>query len=53
VQTSYHLYYGWWIAASIGFSFVAFAVYFAKWRRAFPIVVARAIADLVDYFRLR
>jgi len=53
LQTSYHLYYGWWIGISIGLSFVAFAAYFAKSRRALPIVVAHAIADIVGFVRLQ
>jgi membrane protease YdiL (CAAX protease family) len=53
VQGSYHLYYGWARAISISFLFLTFALYFARWRRAFPIVVAHAFFDISAIFYLR
>ena len=52
LQTSYHIYYGWAGAATLGVAFISFVGYFAIWRRALPVVVAHAIFDLVGYFRL-
>ena len=49
-QSAYHLYYGWWGALSVGFMFLAFAVYFAKYRRALPVVVAHGIQDVLAFF---
>jgi len=53
LQTSYHLYYGWAGALAVGIQFIAFAGYFAIWRRALPLVVAHGLFDLVGFFRLR
>ncbi len=53
LQTSYHLYYGWATAFALGIQFVAFAGYFAIWRRAFPVVVAHGLFDLTGFIRLR
>jgi len=39
VQTSYHLYYGWFGAACLAFPFLVFALYFARYRRALPLTV--------------
>ncbi|HEV2135310.1 MAG TPA: type II CAAX endopeptidase family protein [Terracidiphilus sp.] len=47
VQTSYHLYYGWVTALSLGFQFAIFAIYYARSRRATPIVVAHGIFDIL------
>lgn len=47
VQTSYHLYYGWVTALSLGFQFAVFAIYYARSRRATPIVVAHGIFDML------
>lgn len=52
LQTSYHIYYGWAGMLSVGFIFVVFTGFFMIWRRAFPIVVAHAIDDLLAYVRL-
>jgi membrane protease YdiL (CAAX protease family) len=48
-QTIYHLYYGWVVALAIGCSFLVFSAYYAKTRRALPIVVAHACMDLLSY----
>ena len=53
VQTSYHLYYGWWVALSIGFMFLAFSLYYARWRRALPVIAAHEFFDLLMLLRLR
>ena len=52
VQFSYHLYYGWAGAMSLSFSFLVSAVYFAYWRRAFPIVIAHGFFDAYGMLRL-
>jgi membrane protease YdiL (CAAX protease family) len=53
VQTAYHLYYGWVGALSVGFTFLVFSVYYARTRRATPLVVAHGVADLVATLALR
>ena len=52
VQASYHLYYGWWVALSMGFLFLIFAVYYARWHRALPIIVAHGLFDLYGFIHL-
>jgi uncharacterized protein len=52
VQTSYHLYYGWQGALSLGFLFLAFAVYYSRNRRAMPIMLAHGVFDLLAFIRL-
>jgi len=52
VQTSYHLYYGWSGALSLAFLFLAFALYFARSRRALPVVVAHGVFDIYGLVRL-
>ena len=52
VQASYHLYYGWMGALSIAFMFLVFAIYYARSRRALPIIVAHAVIDLYGLIRL-
>jgi membrane protease YdiL (CAAX protease family) len=52
VQSSYHLYYGWVGAISIAFSFLPLAIYFARWKRALPIVVAHGILDIYGLIRI-
>lgn len=49
-QTSYHLYYGWWTALSMGLSFLVLSIYYAGWHRALPLIVAHEILDLVALF---
>jgi len=46
LQTSYHIYYGWWIALSLALQFLVFAISYALSRRAFPIIVAHGLFDL-------
>lgn len=52
VQASYHLYYGWWGAVLVGFTFLAFALYYARWGRALPVIVAHEFFDLLSLLRL-
>jgi len=52
VQTSYHLYYGWVTALSLAFQFAIFAIYYAKSRKATPIIVAHGLFDLLALARL-
>jgi membrane protease YdiL (CAAX protease family) len=52
VQTSYHLYYGWFGAACLAFPFLVFALYFARYRRALPVIVAHEVWDLIGLIRL-
>jgi membrane protease YdiL (CAAX protease family) len=49
VQTSYHLYYGWVGALSLSFGFLVFSIYYAKTRRATPIIFAHALIDLYAF----
>ena len=53
VQTSYHLYYGWLGAISLSFLFLAFALYFARTRKALPLIVAHGAFDFCSFFWLR
>lgn len=52
LQVSYHLYYGWWGALSVGFSFLIFALYYARWRRALPVILAHELFNLYGLLRL-
>jgi membrane protease YdiL (CAAX protease family) len=52
VQFSYHLYYGWVGALSLSFQFLIFSIYYARTRRATPIVVAHGIFDVLGLVRL-
>jgi membrane protease YdiL (CAAX protease family) len=52
VQFSYHLYYGWAGAISLGFLFLALSLYYARTRRALPVIVAHAFFDISALFRL-
>ena len=51
-QTTYHLYYGWQGALSLGFMFLFFSVYYAITRKATPLIVAHGAFDLISLFRL-
>jgi hypothetical protein len=53
VQTSYHLYYGLWTALALGVQFLVFSLYFARWRRALPLVLAHGYFDLRGFIHLR
>lgn len=52
LQTSYHIYYGWLGALSVGVLFLVFTIYFAIWRKALPLVIAHGIDDLIGFIRL-
>lgn len=52
IQTSYHLYYGLIGALSVSISFLIFSVYYAKTRKATPIIFAHALIDLYAFSRL-
>jgi membrane protease YdiL (CAAX protease family) len=52
IQTSYHLHYGWEEAISLSFVFLVFSIYYAKTRRATPIILAHGIWDLFELVRL-
>jgi membrane protease YdiL (CAAX protease family) len=52
LQFSYHLYYGWAGAISMAFQFLAFALYYARTRRALPIIVAHGLFDIYGLLRL-
>jgi membrane protease YdiL (CAAX protease family) len=52
VQFSYHLYYGWAGAISLSFAFLIFAIYFARSRRALPIIVAHGLFDIYGFIHL-
>jgi len=51
-QAGYHIYYGWPVAVSLGFQFLVFALYYAKTRRAAPIILAHGIFDFWALIRL-
>jgi membrane protease YdiL (CAAX protease family) len=46
LQASYHLYYGWDGALYLSFQFLFFSIYYAKTRKAMPVIVAHGIFDL-------
>ncbi len=52
IQFSYHLYYGWAGAITLSFTFLIFAIYYARSRRALPIVTAHAFFDISAMIRL-
>jgi len=52
VQFSYHLYYGWEAAIALSFQFLVFSIYYARTRRATPIIVAHGIFDIYGLIRL-
>lgn len=52
VQSAYHLYYGWAGALSLACQFLVFSLYFARWRRALPLVVAHGFFDVYGIVRL-
>ena len=52
VQTSYHLYYGWVGALSLSFQFLVFSIYYARTRKATPIIFAHGFFDLWALARL-
>jgi membrane protease YdiL (CAAX protease family) len=52
LQASYHLYYGWYGALSIAFLFLVFAIYYARSKRAGPIIFAHAAFDFYALIRM-
>jgi len=52
VQTSYHIYYGWTLALALGIQFLVFSIYYARTRRATPLVLAHGIFDLIAVVQL-
>lgn len=52
LQTSYHLYYGWYGALQLFFVFLTYAVYFAIWKRALGVIVAHELMNLPYMLRL-
>jgi membrane protease YdiL (CAAX protease family) len=52
LQGSYHLYYGWWGALTVSLMFLVYALYFARWRRAWPVIIAHEIFDIFALTRL-
>jgi hypothetical protein len=52
LQFTYHLYYGWWGALTVTGMFLVFTLYFARWRRALPILVAHELYDMFAIFHL-
>lgn len=52
IQGSYHLYYGWEGAIALSFQFLVFAIYYARTRRATPIIFAHAVFDIYGLVRL-
>jgi hypothetical protein len=52
VQFSYHLYYGWGGAISLAFFFLPLALYYARSRRALPVIVAHGLLDVYALIRL-
>ena len=53
VQLSYHLYYGWAGVAALFFQFLIFSLYYARWKRALPVIIAHGFFDMsAALFRL-
>jgi membrane protease YdiL (CAAX protease family) len=52
VQFSYHLYYGWAGATSLAFVFLTLALYYARTRRALPVIIAHGFFDIYPLIRL-
>jgi membrane protease YdiL (CAAX protease family) len=52
LQFSYHLYYGWYGAASVSCAFLLLSLYYARTRQALPIVVAHGLIDVFGLIRL-
>jgi membrane protease YdiL (CAAX protease family) len=52
VQFSYHLYYGWEGAIGLSFVFLVYAIYYARTRKATPIIVAHGIFDILALVKL-
>jgi membrane protease YdiL (CAAX protease family) len=52
IQASYHIYYGWQGAIMLAFQFLVFAAYYARTRRATPVILAHGIFDILGLARL-
>jgi len=52
VQFSYHLYCGWAGAISLSFLFLVLALYYARSRRALPVIVAHGFLDVFTLIRI-
>lgn len=52
VQTAYHLYYGWTVALALGCLFLVFSIFYARTRKATPLVVAHGLFDWIGVLRL-
>jgi membrane protease YdiL (CAAX protease family) len=52
MQSAYHLYYGWTGAMALSFLFLVFALYYARTRRALPIVLAHEFIDVIALARI-
>lgn len=52
VQFSYHLYYGWQGAVALAFLFLIFSLYYARSRKALPVIVAHGFFDVYTLIRL-
>lgn len=46
IQASYHIYYGMIVALALCFQFLVFSLFYARWRRATPLIVAHGVFDL-------
>ncbi len=47
LQSAYHLYYGWAGAIQVSFMFLVYALYYARTRRALPVVMAHEFIDAI------
>jgi hypothetical protein len=45
-QAAYHIYYGWFGMLRVAFTFLVFALYFARSRRALPCIVGHELYDI-------
>jgi len=52
VQSSYHIYYGWQGALSLAFQFLVFSIYYARSRRATPVIIAHEVFDIAGLIQL-
>jgi len=53
VQVSYHFYQGWIMALGYIPLFAVFAVYYKKTGRAWPLILAHMVFDLIAVLRMR
>lgn len=51
LQTAYHLYQGLYSAGALGFMFLIYSLYYIKWRRITPIILAHLYFDLLALIR--